>query len=467
MKYPALSLTAAAALCAAPHSFAQAPETSEKPKRPNVIVILADDLGYRDTGAYGGKDIPTPHIDALAQNGVRFTQGYMTCPVCSPSRAGLLTGRYQQRYGFEFLCNVTARLKPGAKMGIAVGEKTIGDRMRALGYVTGALGKWHVGFDDEFLPMNRGFDEVYGDPGQPAYFIPPQYDTRNPGNEGAGKIRKPHKDYYITEDLTQRARQFISQHKDEPFFLYIAHKAVHTPLEVTEKYLARLPKENFKSENRRLHAAMTAALDDSVGGVIQALRENGLEENTLIFFSSDNGGAGTADNSPLRAGKGSTWEGGIRVPFILQWKDTLTPRVRDTPVSSLDILPTAVAAAHGKIDPDWKLDGVNLLPWLKGEKDKLERDALYWRLDAQWAVRQGDWKLVQGREGKSATSSIQVAVVGDVRLYNLAQDIGEKRDLAKEQPEKVKELQALYDNWNAQLMEPLWAPHEGKKSPKK
>jgi len=371
-----------------------------------------------------------------------------------------LTGRYQQRYGFEFLCDIRVPADCAAKMGLPAAQKTIADRLKALGYVTGALGKWHVGFEAQFLPTQRGFDEFYGHPEQPRYKEPPPVDTLS-------RPPPPKEGYYGTDDLTDRAVDFIRRHKDEPFFLYLAYQAVHMPLQAPEKYLARFPKkesgrkETQEEKNRRLYAAMTSAMDDGIGRVLQSLQETGRED-TLIFFLSDNGGHKfSACNLPLRGKKGDVWEGGIRTPLLVQWKGTLNGGdVFRHPVSSLDILPTAIVAAAGKIDPHCKLDGVDLLPYLSGKNSTGPHETLYWRFGPQWAVRHGDWKLVQGREGKNlAGQSPQIAPVGQMRLFNLAEDIGEATDLAAEYPEKVRELRDLYDQWNAQLADPLWPPY--------
>ncbi len=419
-------------------------------RKPNVIIILADDLGYHDLGAHGCADIPTPHIDSLAKNGIRCTDAYVSAPVCSPSRAGLLTGRYQNRFGFEFLADQE-------KVGLAPGEKTMADRMKALGYATGCIGKWHVGAAPEFLPMRRGFDELYGSPGQSNYFTPNLIDSRI----GAKPAKRPASDgYYLTDDYATRAADFIKQHASQPFLLYLPHFAVHKPWEATEKYLARFA--GIADEKRRAFAAMASAMDDAVGQVLETLRQNGLEENTLLFFLSDNGGTGgVGDNTPLRGGKGSTWEGGFRTPFLVQWKGRLPAgKVYREPVVSLDILPTAIAAAGSESDPAWKLDGVNLLPHFEGKTNEPPHDALYWRFGTQWAIRRGDWKLVQGREGRGG--SIQIAREGPMRLFNLKEDIAEQNDLAASHPEKVAELRQLWEQWNDQLPEPAWKPGPAK-----
>lgn len=429
---------------------------NDVPSKPNVVVILADDLGYQDLGVQGCPDVPTPNIDSLAANGIRCTDAYVTAPVCSPSRAGLLTGRYQNRFGFEFLVNTGSPVMPGKTMGLHVGEKTIADRMKEQGYVTGCIGKWHVGDEPEFYPQNRGFDEFYGTLGQGNYYTPVLMDSRK--DDKGHKLEK-RDGYYLTDDYNARAVEFINRYKSQPFFLYLPHYAVHKPFEATEKYLSRFDKKTFEDPRRYAYAGMLSAMDDGVGQVLAALRTNGLEENTLIFFLSDNGGtSGVGCNLPLNGKKGATWEGGIRTPFLVQWKGRLPGgTLYDGLISSMDIFPTAVAAAGGTVSEKWNLDGVNLLPYLTGGKEGSPHDVLFWRFGTQWAVRSGDWKLLQAREGRGGT--IQIAKEGPVRLFNLKEDKEEKNDLIRSYPEKAAELQSLWNTWEQQLPDPFWLPN--------
>lgn len=409
--------------------------------RPNVIVILADDLGYADLGVQGCTDVPTPRIDSLAANGIRFTNGYVSCPVCSPTRAGFMTGRYQQRFGHEFNPGPVALADP--KFGLPLTEVTIADRMRALGYATGMVGKWHLGYKPEFHPLHRGFDEFFGFIGGAHNYIdePGKGDATNPILRGTQPVDERE---YTTLAFAREAAAFIDRHAKEPFFLYVPFNAVHAPLQGLDAYRARFA--SIDDDRRRTYAAMLAAMDDAVGRILDVLRERQLEENTLIVFFSDNGGptpSTTSRNDPLSGFKGSVLEGGIRIPFIIQWKGHLRAGVVcDVPIISLDICPTAVAAAGGTIPADAHLDGVNLLPYLTGERTDAPHDRLFWRYGHQWAVRVGDWKLLQ--MGASPA------------LYNLGEDISEKNDLSAKMPDKVNELKAVYDAWNAQLMEPLW-----------
>jgi arylsulfatase A-like enzyme len=422
-------------------------------RKPNVIVILADDTGYGDIGVQGGSTAPTPAIDSIAQNGVRCTNGYVSCPYCSPTRAGIMTGRYQQRFGHEYNPGI-GRLP----FGLPLSETTFAQRMKELGYATAVVGKWHLGNRPEFRPMLRGFDEFYGTLGNTSFFHPELVDSR------VSPVPKRVKEdgFYTTDAYAERAVDFIGKHADEPFFLYLPFNACHEPLEASQKYLDRFPQ--FKNPKKQAYAAILSAMDDAVGQVLAALRERKLEENTLIFFLSDNGATGTpgASNKPLKGGKMSVSEGGIRIPFFVQWKGTIPAgTVYDQPVISLDLLPTAVAAAGGEIKPDWHLDGVDLLPYLTKKNDGAPHSVLFWRLGPQWAVRIGDWKLEQPvdrsikREG---TGPAHYAVQPKPWLIDLATDIGEKHDLAAENPDKVKELQTAWDAWNAQLAEPAWVP---------
>ena len=422
---------------------------AESAKKPNILVIVADDLGYSDLGFQGGADIPTPAIDSLAAGGIRFTNGYVSGPYCSPTRAGLLTGRYQQRFGHEF--------NPGGNRngghGLPLGETTFANRFKDAGYVTGLVGKWHLGSAPEYHPQKRGFDEFFGFLGGAHTY----FDKQNAEIlRGTQKLSEPD---YLTDAFGREAVSFIERHKQEPFLLYLAFNAVHTPMEAEES-----DREKFgtiQDETRKTYAAMLGAMDDAVGRVLKTLRESQLEENTLIFFISDNGGPtmqgttiNSSINSPLRGSKRTTLEGGIRVPFVIQWKGHLPAgRVYNQPVIQLDIQPTALAAAGVQVRPEWKLDGVNLLPFISGQTDGVPHDSLFWRLGEQNAVRHGPWKLVQYDLN---VESYPTRGVSSKKLYHLATDLGETNDLAEKHPEKVKELEALWQTWNQQLSKPLW-----------
>ena len=423
--------------------------------RPNVVVILADDLGNADVGFQGCRDIPTPHIDSIARNGVRFTNGYVSGPYCSPTRAGLMTGRYQQRFGHEFN-EGTGRLP----FGLPLTETTFAQRMKDLGYATCGIGKWHLGNTPEFRPMRRGFDEYYGTLANTPFYHPNLLDSR----VGPDPKRVEDPAFYATEAWADRAVEFIGANRSRPFFLYLPFNACHMPLQAPQKYIDRVGA--IADENRRIYAAVMSAMDDAIGRVLATLREAALEENTLVVFLSDNGGQrGVAsDNLPLRGRKASTWDGGIRVPFAVQWKGHLPAgKTFEAPVIQLDLLPTAVAAAGGKVAADWQLDGVNLLPHLTGQATGAPHESLYWRFGPQWAIRQGDWKLVQGTiypedPKKPMPGGPPKARVHEPMLFTLAEDVGEQKDLAAQQPERVKAMRAAYESWNQQLAEPGWIP---------
>jgi arylsulfatase A-like enzyme len=440
--------------------------------RPNIIVIVGDDMGYADIGVHGGREIPTPHIDALAAAGVRCTSGYVSAPYCSPTRAGLLTGRYQTRFGHEFNpsaspgrrggrrrvgANANDAETLGAKPGLPLAETTIADRLQAAGYVTGLVGKWHLGNDAAQRPLERGFDEFFGFLGGAHPYVPGEGPAILRGDEPVDERE------YLTDAFGREAVDFIERHRDEPFFLYLAFNAVHTPMQADD---ARLQKfASIQDEKRRTYCAMMAAMDDAIGRVTAKLQDSGLEQNTLVFFISDNGGPtmqGTATNAsinaPLRGSKRTTLEGGVRVPFFVRWPDKVPAgKVYDQPVIQLDVLPTALAAAGIEAPADAKLDGVNLVPYINDEHSTAPHEALCWRFGPQMAIRKGDWKLVKydpvvdGQRGRAT----------EAKLYNLAEDIGEARDLAAQRPEKAAELQADWEQWNELNAPPLWRQEFG------
>ncbi|MEX0613708.1 MAG: sulfatase, partial [Pirellulales bacterium] len=454
------------------HAFFYSSTRADEPVKPNIVVIVGDDMGYADIGVHGCKDIPTPHIDELAASGVRCTNGYVSGPYCSPTRAGLLTGRYQTRFGHEFnpgggqkrqrqrqgqQAQREERQRGGAIIGLPVSEITMANRLKEAGYITGLIGKWHLGSADRFHPQRRGFDEFFGFlGGAHAYF---------PG-EGAPILRGTEavdEQEYLTDAIGREAESFIDRHADRPFFLYLCFNAVHTPMHADDARLAKF--ENIADEKRRTYAAMMSAMDDAIGAVLAKLRDAQLEEKTLVFFISDNGGPmlrGTtingSSNAPLRGSKRTTLEGGVRVPFFVKWPGRLPAgRLYDEPVIQLDILPTALAAANIEIPSDTMIDGVNLLPYLRGDNSGKPHDQLYWRFGQQMAIRQGDWKLVRydpvidGLEGAAT----------EPKLYNLADDIGERNNVIEKEPERAKSLQAAWDKWNASNVPPLWGGGDG------
>jgi arylsulfatase A-like enzyme len=421
---------------------------AEVSPKPNILIIVGDDLGYADVGFHGCKDIPTPNLDALAASGVRFTNGYVSGPYCSPTRAGLLTGRYQQRFGHEFNPS-----EPND--GLPLSEITLADRLKTAGYATGLIGKWHLGELPAMAPPKRGFDEFFGFlSGGHSYFTSGQI------LRGTEEVKEMD---YTTDAFGREAVAFIEKHKAHPWFLYLAFNAVHTPMHATEDRLAKFA--NITNGQRRTYDAMLLAMDEAIGVVRNKLGDSGLDKNTLVCFISDNGGPtmkgvtiNGSRNQPLRGSKRTTLEGGIRVPFVVSWKDKIKPAVYDQPVIQLDLHSTALALAGVEKKAEWKLDGVNLLPFLTGEKTGAPHDALYWRFGKQMALRMGDWKLVRYDNHVDLGTS----GVSSVKLYNLASDIGETNDLSASKAEKVREMQAKWDAWNSTLVKPIWGgDHSG------
>jgi arylsulfatase A-like enzyme len=458
----------------------------EAKRKPNVIILLADDLGYGDIGVHGAKDVATPHIDSLANNGVRCTSGYVTGTVCSPTRAGLLTGRYQQRFGHEF--NPALARNGGAGQGLPVGERTIADWLKTAGYATGLVGKWHLGEDEKFQPQRRGFDEFFGFlTGAHGYFTSEDKNygpiVRSSKAKALTPVDMPRgEETYLTRVLADEACGFIERHRQRPFFLYLAFNAVHTPMHAPDKTITAFAAE--KDETRRTYLAMLKELDDAVGRVLAKVRELDLEEDTLVFFLGDNGGPTTkfapngSRNGPLRGSKGDTWEGGIRVPYLVQWKGKLPAgKTFPHPVNSLDILPTALAAcdrlkALTTSAGAPRLDGLNLLEALGGagkddaggigatpgkirlgspERQFAER-ALFWRFGTQMAIRKGDWVLTRPSMGTKEYE----AIAAKPMLFNVADDIAQEHDMTALRPEVARALQAQWDRWNAELPEPAW-----------
>jgi arylsulfatase A-like enzyme len=397
-------------------------------KKPNILVIYADDLGYGELGCYGNKQIPTPNIDKLAAAGVRCTQGYVSAPLCSPSRAGLMTGRYQTRFGHE-----NNAMAPGK--GLPLQEVTLANRLKTIGYATSIVGKWHLGGQVTFLPVKRGFDEYYGVIGNPGSYFTPGGFIDSKVSLNVQEIKD--KDFYTTDAFGARAAAWIDAHKKEPWFLYLPFNAVHSPHDATEKYLKRFA--HIPDKKQRQFAALLSGMDDAVGVVMAKLKELNLEEDTLIFFISDNGAPTPRQgNGVLHGGKYTMWEGGVRLPYMVIWKGKLPAnKTYDFPVIQLDVMPTCIAAAGGKVDPAWKLDGVDLLPYLRGDNAKRPHETLYWRIDGMWAIRHGDMKLCH-----------PVADKAPPMLFDLSSDVGETKDLAQARPEEVRALQGLWDRWN-------------------
>lgn len=410
---------------------------------PNVVVILTDDQGFADISfnPHHPKEVSTPHLDALAREGVWFSQGYITGNVCSPTRAGLMTGRYQQRAGV-YTAGEGGR-------GIAQSERIFPTFLKPAGYISAAYGKWHLGLTLEQSPIGRGFDRWYGFLGRGGhdYFDLAQSDPDSGPMYRDGKEIKD--SGYLTTRLTDEAVAFIAQHMARPFYIHLAYNAVHAPAQAPAEDIARFRKQfPDLTQARATLMAMLHHLDVGVGRVVDTLKQQGVWENTLLFFLTDNGGsrAMSAVNTPLRGAKQQNYEGGIRTPFIVSWPAGFKGgRTIDTPISSLDILPTALDAAGVALPTDKPLDGRSLLPLLTG-KTQRHVDTFYWSEGGEvggFAVRSGDWKLVQQR-GQAK-----------VELFNLAQDPAETTDLAAQNAAKVAELTKLYDRWLDQMAAPM------------
>ena len=415
-------------------------------RRPNVIVILADDLGYADVGFTGCKDYPTPHIDRLAKTGVRFTSACVSHPFCSPTRAGLMTGRYQHRFGHE---SNPVYDPQNEVAGLPTTEITIANVLSDAGYVTGQIGKWHLGAAPKFHPLRRGFKEQFGFIGGGHDYF--KAETDNPkAREYLIPIERNGKPVveseYLTDAFSREAESFVRRHAKDPFFLYLAYNSPHTPQEAPQKYLDRV--SGITDELRHKYAAMVCCMDDGIGRLSAALDELKLNEDTLIFFLSDNGGPTPvthADNRPFRGNKGQVYEGGIHVPFVARWRGHLPEgQTYGSPVISLDIFPTAAAVAGAKVPTDRPMDGVNLLPHVTGKGSPPPHDLLYWRTGGgdSFAVRQGNMKLVK---------------VGDrTELYDLEADVGESKDLAQTRGDLLKRLDAAREKWSGQMIAPLF-----------
>lgn len=418
--------------------------------KPNILLIVSDDLGYADVGFHGNQEKLTLNLDRLAESGIRFSDGYVSGIVCSPTRAGLMTGRYQQKFGYEF------NPDDHCGLGLPLSETTVASRLKAAGYETGLIGKWHLGIKPKEVPLDRGFDEFFG-------FL-------RRGNGGAGKYFSPDNLFrdknpiqereYITDAFGREAVSFIDRHKRHPWFLYLAFSAVHTPMVATQKRLAKFSK--VPDKQRRIYSAMLLAMDEAIGAVTKKLDDENLTKNTMIVFLNDNGGPqamNASRNDPLRGGKDSVFEGGIRVPFIVSWPGILKPGVFPHPVIQLDFTPTALAAAGILIQPEWQLDGVNLLPFLSGLKSGPPHNELFWRVGQKTAIRAGDYKLLSIDQSIDQSldplNKAQSQDLKQIRLYNLAQDIGETTDLSRQMPEKIKELKAKWEVWNSTLIDPL------------
>jgi len=424
--------------------------------KPNFIIILTDDQGYADVGFNGSDDIITPNIDRIANEGTKFTNGYVTYAVCGPSRAGLLTGRYQGRFGFGYNPIIDPK-DPTA--GLPLEEQMISEVLKPVGYTSSIIGKWHMGTHERFHPNKRAFDHFYGFLSGGHDYFPEDLIYQNiteakKASKGAGwyntklleNNQRVETDEYLTDELSNAAVKFIEREKDNPFFLYLSYNAPHTPLQASQEYLDR--NTHIKDEKRRTYAAMVTAVDDGVGQLLAKLKELGIDENTMVFFLSDNGGSpkNASNNAPLRGNKGTYFEGGIHVPFAVRWPGKIPAGVDyQNPVSSLDILATFAGITHAPIAKERPLDGVNLMPFITGKDQGLPHEVLFWRNFGQGtlATRRGDSKAISSQKKGQY-------------LFNLATDLSEKNNIVKSNTKKFELHSEEMKSWETQLIDPIF-----------
>ena len=422
---------------------------AQKKDAPNIIIILTDDQGYTDVGFNGSTEIPTPNIDRIAKNGVVFTNGYVSYAVCGPSRAGLMTGRYQDRFGF----GRNPLLAPNdIDQGVPVEEEMISEALKNVGYNTLAIGKWHLGAHKDQRPLQQGFDEHFGFLSGGHRYFPEDWklnDLTEIRSQNDGYITKLlhngkriNETAYLTDALSREAVNFIKKERKGPFFIYLAYNAPHSPLQATKKYLDRFP--NIENKKRKIYAAMVSAVDDGVGNILDALDEMAISDNTIVYFLSDNGGPlhNGSNNDPLRGKKGNVYEGGIRVPFAMQWpKNIKAGQTYAKPVISLDIF--ATAAEYAGFTPKSKIDGVNIVPFLNAKSNETPHNYLFWRKFDQEkiGIRSDDFKLVKEDNGV-------------LELFNVTKDISEKNPLYNKN--HFNKLHNEYEIWLKEMLDPIF-----------
>ncbi len=427
-------------------TFEQQANSKVIKKQPNFILIVADDLGFGDLSMNGSLQIKTPNIDRLAKTGVNFTEGYVSSAVCSPSRAGFITGRNQVEFGHDNNLGGNQPGFDGQFLGLPIEQKTIADRLKKLGYVNGLIGKWHLGYLPQFHPLKRGFDEFWGYTGGGH-----DYFTSNPTAKKGYKVplqsnyKTPDPITYITDDVGNESVDFIKRHKNEPYFLFASFNAPHAPMQATEDDLKIYT--HIKNKKRRTYAAMVHRLDVNVGKIIDAVRASEQEDNTLIVFISDNGGPvfyNASNNAPYNGQKGILLEGGIHVPYILNWHNTLPSGATYTkPVSSLDFAATFIELAGGTVKKEDQLDGVNLIPFVLNQTVKSPHNILKWKFTISSAIRKGNWKLI------SIPDRLPM-------LYNLSTDKSEQNNVALKNIEITSDLLKRLGTWEVGLQHPVF-----------
>lgn len=410
--------------------------SQSEPAKPNVIIIMADDLGYGGISCYGEPAIETPNLDALARNGIKFTDFHANAPVCTPTRAALLTGNYQQRSGLEGVIYVRGETR---EVGLDTSQVTIAELLKNNGYTTGIMGKWHLGYKKEFNPVYHGFDEFYG-------FVSGNIDYHS-HYDNAGIYDWWHnldfiqEEGYATDLITQHSVDFINQHKDQPFFLYVAHEAPHVPFQGRNDPAYRFPGKEFTyhgpvEDQKAAYKDMVEVMDEGIGKIMDALKENKLEENTLVIFISDNGAEAFGNNGGLNGQKGKLLEGGHRVPAIAYWKNNIKPGESSAILISMDLLPTILSISQGQLPGDVTFDGRDFSGVLL-DKPELEERTLFWRYNNQKAVRAKQWKLL--------------ITASDTALYNLEQDLKETTDLSEQHPRIVENLTRQLEDWEREV----------------
>lgn len=419
-------------------------------KQPNILFILSDDAGYADFGFQGSKEMLTPRLDQLAKESLRFDQAYVSAAVCGPSRAGILTGRYQQKFGYEEN-NVPGYMSTsgttGDDMGLPLDESTMGNHLQSIGYETILIGKWHLGNADKFHPLKRGFDQFYGfRGGARSYWA---FNEGNPNQRPEDFLERGYKifaesDKYFTDLLADETIAQMKQARDKPFFIFLSLTAVHAPMDAEEKDLAEFP---LLQGTRKKLAAMNLSMDRNIGRVLDALEQSGLDKNTIVIYTNDNGGPtdqNASDNAPLSGSKANHLEGGIRVPFLLRWPGVTKGNTRyPHPISTLDLLPTFYTAGNGKESDLNDIDGVDLRPYITGKNKAQPHKNLYWKKETRAAIREGDWKLLRFPDRPA-------------ELYDIKNDIAEQNNLAATQPELVKSLYKKLFQWELTLERPRW-----------